>query len=206
MLMRKLFLSSYFKEVSHLFEDFVSEDLKGKTVTFIPTASLVEKFKFYVETGRKALKKMGLTIDELEISTATYEEISKKLQQNDYIYVSGGNTFFLLQELKRTGSDKIIIEQVNLGKLYIGESAGSVVVAPNIEFVKDIDNYQKAPDLNSFNSLGLVDFYVVPHYTNFPFKKVTRKVISKYEDDLLLQPISNAQAILVSDDIKVVTK
>lgn len=55
-------------------------------------------------------------IDELDISTATKEEISVILKGNDIIYISGGNTFYLLQELKRTGADKIIIEEVNAGK------------------------------------------------------------------------------------------
>lgn len=38
--MKKLFLSSSFTDVAALFSDF-EKDLAGKTVTFIPTASLV---------------------------------------------------------------------------------------------------------------------------------------------------------------------
>ena len=98
--MRKLFLCSSFKGVASIFEKFADEDLKGKTITFIPTASLTEAMKFYVGSGRKALLKLGLTIDELEVSQATAEEISRKIRGNDYIYITGGNTFFLLQELK----------------------------------------------------------------------------------------------------------
>jgi len=55
-------------------------------------------------------------------------EILDKLEKNDYIYISGGNTFFLLQELQRTGADKIISRQIEAGKLYIGESAGAIVL------------------------------------------------------------------------------
>ena len=106
--MKKIFLSSSFKDVSNLFEQF-EKNLIGKTVTFIPTASMVEKVVFYVKSGRKALEKLGLTIDELDISTASHEEITNKLTKNDYIYISGGNTFFLLQELRRSGADKILI-------------------------------------------------------------------------------------------------
>lgn len=100
--MKKLFLVSSFKDVVNIFTDF-EKDLSGKTVTFIPTASKVEKVIFYVNAGRKALEKIGLTVDELEISTATTDEISSKIKNNDFIYVTGGNTFYLLQELKRTG-------------------------------------------------------------------------------------------------------
>lgn len=205
--MKKLFLSSSFKDVAGILEKFVNEDLKGKIVTFIPTASIPESYKAYVGAGRKALEKLGLVIDELEISKSTAEEISSKLEQNDYIYISGGNTFYLLQELKRTVADKIITEQINSGKLYIGESAGSMVVSPDIEYAKGLDDCKKAPNLEKFSGLNIVDFYPLPHYTNFPFKKAVEKTIAKYEADLTLYPISNLQAILVNGtDIKVETK
>lgn len=195
--MKRLFLSSSFKDVAKVFAAFANEDLKGKTVTFIPTASIPEKVVFYVEAGKKALEKLGLTVDELEISTATPKDIANTLQKNDYIYISGGNTFFLLQELKRTGADKIITEQVNCGKLYIGESAGSIAASPTAEYAKGLDDVKKAPDLTSFDALHLSEFYPLPHHTNFPFKKAVEKIMAEYGAELNLCPISNSQAILV---------
>jgi Peptidase E len=197
--MKKMMLVSSFKDVASIFEKFAG-DVKGKTVTFIPTASVVEKVNFFVKSGRKAMEKMGLIVDELEVSTATAEEISNKLTKNDYIYITGGNTFFLLQELKKRGADKLIAEQIEFGKLYIGESAGSMVVAPNVEFAKGMDSIKKAPELDNTKSLGIVDFYPVPHYTNSPFKKAVEKIIATYGESITLMPISNHQAILIQDD------
>jgi Peptidase E len=193
--MKKLFLSSSFKDVASLLPDFTG-DFTGKTITFIPTASVVEKVSFFVNSGKKALEKMGLIVDVLEVSTASSEEIAQKLRQNDFIYITGGNTFFLLQELRKSGADKIISEQIALGKIYIGESAGAMVVAPNIEFAKAMDSTKKAPELTDFDGLGIVDFYPVPHYTNAPFKKAVEKIIDSYGESLALKPISNKQAIL----------
>lgn len=205
--MRKLFLSSSFKDVADIFVNFAQEEVKGKTVTFIPTASITEKVKFYVGSAKKAFTKMGLIVDELELTQATADEIIRKLQKNDYIYISGGNTFFLLQELKRKGADKIIAEQIELGKLYIGESAGSMVVSPNIEYVKVMDDPKAAPDLVTYSALNVIDFYPVPHHTNFPFAKAVEKIISTYGSELALYPISNSQAILVNgEDIKIENK
>jgi len=203
--MKKLFLASSFEDVANIFTDF-EKDLKGKTITFIPTASVVEKVVFYVDEGKKSLEKLGLTIDVLEISTATPNEISTKLKGNDFIYVTGGNTFFLLQELKRTGADKIIIEEVNAGKLYIGESAGAMVTSANIEYAKEMDSVKKAPYLTDFSALGLVEFYTVPHYTNAPFKKIAQKIVADYSTTLNLSPISNNDAILVeNNEVKTVS-
>ena len=197
--MKELFLSSSFKDVATIFADF-KQDLKGKTVTFIPTASIVEKVVFYVASGKKALEKLGLKVDILEISTAEPEEINTKLRNNDFIYVTGGNTFFLLQELKRTGADKIITEEVNTGKVYIGESAGAMITSPNVEYATAMDSVKKAPNLENFDALGLVPFYTVPHYTNFPFQKVAQKIVDTYSSVLPLSPISNHEALLVRDD------
>ena len=47
--MRNLFLASSFKDVADIFADF-EKDLNGKTVTFIPTASKVEKVSGFITT------------------------------------------------------------------------------------------------------------------------------------------------------------
>ena len=198
--MKKLFLTSSFADVAKRFPDFAGQELNGKTVAFISTASAVEAFKFYVRKARKSFKKLGIAIDELDVSIASKEEINKKLEDSDFIYVSGGNTFYLLQELKRTEADKVIIEQINKGKIYIGESAGSIILSPDIEYVEMVDDRTKAESLSSSTALGVVDFYPLPHHDNFPFKKIVEKIIVKYEAKLNLKPISNNQVITVSGD------
>ena len=197
--MKKLFLTSSFKDVYLIFKNF-QNDLNGKRVTFIPTASIVEDVVFYVKEGKKSLEKLGLIVDELEISTASTDEIERKIKNNDFIYVTGGNTFFLLQELKRTGADKLIISEVENGKVYIGESAGSIVTSNNIEYVEDMDNIEKAPNLKEYRGLGLINFYPIPHYNCFPFKKIVQNIINKYTSNINLMPISNKEVILVNGD------
>lgn len=199
--MKRLFLCSSFADVANLLIDLANEDLKGKIIAFIPTASLTESIRFYVKTGKKALEKVGMIVEEVEITQFSNEEISSILHKCDYIYITGGNTFFLLQELKRKGVDKIISEQVKSGKLYIGESAGAIIASPDTEYMKNVnfDPIKKAPELEDYSSLGLVDFYTIPHYGNFPFKKKGEKVIQLYNEKLQLIPISNKQAIFIED-------
>ena len=198
--MRNLFLTSSFADVSDLLPEFLNEAWEGKTVSFIPTASITEKVKFYVGLAKKAFKKLGIIVDELDISKASREEIASKLATNNYIYMSGGNTFYLLQELKQTGTDEIILDQVNKGKVYIGESAGSMIMSPSIEYVEMMDDKTQAESLKSYKALGIVDFYPVPHHTDFPFKDTVEKIIAEYDSKLDLRPISNKQVIDVKGD------
>ena len=73
--MKKLFLSSSFSDTAGIWRNINEDRCKGKTVTFIPTASTPEKVIFYVNSARKAFAKSGIIIDELDISTVPYEEI-----------------------------------------------------------------------------------------------------------------------------------
>ena len=200
--MKNLFLSSYFKDIAPLLKSFTNNTCEGKRIVFIPTAGILDKTPFYVTADKKALEKLGLLVDELEITKTPYEEIKAKIVTADYIFVSGGNTFFLLQELKRTGTDKLMIEHINKGKLYIGSSAGSAILSKDIEYLKFMDSSEAAPDLNNdFTSLGVVDFYIVPHCKNFPFRGIAKKTIKEYANRLDLRAISNTQVITIKDDI-----
>ena len=198
--MKKLFLSSSFDDVAHRLPAFIGDKLAGKVVSFIPTANVPQDYDGYVVSARAAFEALGLIIDELEVSTASASDIQSKLTQNDYIYVSGGNSFFLLQELKRTGADQLIIDQVNQGKLYIGESAGSIITSPDIAYISAMDSTKKAPELTSTQGLHLVDFYTLPHATNEPFEDDAQEIIAAYGDKIKLNPISNDQVISVLGD------
>ena len=203
--MKKLFLASYFTEVANLLPKFVGGDLAGKRVVFIPTAALPEKDAFYVDTDRASLQKLGLAVEELEISTASPETIKTIISNTDYIFVGGGNTFFLLQELKRKGVDKLIIEHIEKGKLYVSTSAGSALVQKDI-VVDDGDNPALAPDLNGdFTALSIIDFYLYMHYGHNYWGN-DDECIDKYYSKLELKRISDKQAVTIDGEkVKIVT-
>ena len=198
-MVKKLFLTSYFKEVAAFLPEFAGE-LHEKKIVFIPTASNVEKVNFFVNSGKKALENLGAIVDVLDLSTANEKEMKVKIADSEIIYVTGGNTFFLLQEMKRTGADILIKNAVNSGKIYIGESAGAIITAPNIEYISSMDSIKKAPNLSNYEALSIVDFYTVPHYLNSPFQKITSNIVEQYSTKLTLQPISNNEVVLVKDD------
>ncbi|MDO5095676.1 MAG: Type 1 glutamine amidotransferase-like domain-containing protein [Peptostreptococcaceae bacterium] len=124
----KLFLCSHFAEVGTLLKDEVA----GKNVVFVPTASIIEEYKEYVGTAHKLWEEMNANIIEVEISTTSVKEIEKVFEKADILYFTGGNTFFLIDWLRKTGTDQLIKKHLANGKLYVGESGGAIVCASEL--------------------------------------------------------------------------
>lgn len=196
---RKLFLASYFTQVADLLPSFAGEELAGKKVLFIPTAALHEEDPFYVSSDRAALQNLGLIVEDLDISGMTYEVVERSLSDTDCVFVGGGNTFYLLQELRRTGADKLIARHIESGKLYIGTSAGSAILQKDI-IADGTESLEIAPDLNGdYSALGIVDFYLYVHYGHNYYGD-DDECIAKYYNELDLIKISDKQAVTVDGE------
>jgi len=99
----KLFLCSHFSSVGSL----IKEEIENKKVAFIPTASLREGYTGYVGSARKLFKKLGAIVTEIDISTEAYSTIQSVFEDADVIYFTGGNSFFLIDQLRKTGTDEL---------------------------------------------------------------------------------------------------
>lgn len=196
--MKKLILVSMLCQVTDLIRS-IEPELAGKTVTYIPTAGIAEEIEGMIESETATLESLGLTVDVLDVSAASYESIVSILTKNDIIFVGGGNTFYLLQELRRSGADKILVQEVDKGKLYIGESAGAVIACPDIGYCSGMDSPEKAPELTDYTGLGLVDFYIVPHIDNEEMGEAAKKAVEEYHSRLDLEVITDKQVIQVED-------
>ena len=198
--MKNLFLCSYFAGVKDTFKDFMNNDTKGKKVLFIPTANIDEETKFLVDEAKGVFKNLGMEVEDLEISKLDEKAIKNKIEKANYLYVGGGNIFYLLQELKRKNLIDFIKNRVNFGMTYIGESAGAIITSKDIEYNYLMDDKTIAKDLKDYLGLNLVDFYVVPHLNEFPFEESAKQTVEKYKDKLNIIAINNSQAIIVKDE------
>ena len=188
-----LFLCSHFSKVGALLKDHIA----GKRVAFIPTASIHEGYTGYVGSARTVFKKLGAELTEIEISTANASDITQVFDTADIIYFTGGNSFFLIDQLRKTGTDTLLKQQLEKGKLFIGESAGAIVCAPELSYIEKMDEKPEGYSQSDDYGLNLIDFYVLPHYLTAPFKKVTATILKEFPD-LKICPINNHQAIMVN--------
>ena len=191
----KLFLCSHFSSVGSL----IKEEIENKKVAFIPTASLREGYTGYVGSARKLFKKLGAIVTEIDISTEAYSTIQSVFEDADVIYFTGGNSFFLMDQLRKTETDELLKKELANGKLMIGESAGAIICAPTIQYIEQMDEKPEDYSQEDNEGLDLIDFYVLPHYLTAPFKKITERIMAEFSD-LNICAINNHQAIIVNDE------
>ncbi|MDT2850039.1 Type 1 glutamine amidotransferase-like domain-containing protein [Vagococcus carniphilus] len=192
--MIQLFLTSSFADSYKQLEPFVNDSLENKTVAFFDTASQVEEYSEFKDEALALLEKLKMTVTIIDLNQPDFKE---QIKVSDIIFVAGGNTFYLLQELRRSGADQLIEEHINSGKLYIGESAGSIIMSPDIDYIKEMDEPEKAPQLKSTAAFNFVDIYPLPHMDNEYMKEAAQIILEKYQDKLLLHPLNDDEVILV---------
>lgn len=198
--MKQLFLCSYFAGVKNLFKQYASKKQLGKHVLFIPTAGNVEEYRGYIDEALQTFADLGFQVEVLDISACDRETAQAKIFQSKLLYVSGGNTFYLLLELKKKQLLSLIKEQVADGMVYVGESAGAIITAKDIDYNKIMDDKGVAAELHDTEALNEVDFYVLPHVGEEPFVESTQATLDTYGDQLNLLSLNNRQAVLVEDE------
>ena len=99
----KLILLSSNNEIIKIYLD------EGKKIGFIPTASELEENRWYMERDKAKLLEMGYILEDIEITKESIEEIKRKRENVDALFIAGGNAYYLLQQLKK----KNIIEIIN---------------------------------------------------------------------------------------------
>ncbi|WGE75427.1 Type 1 glutamine amidotransferase-like domain-containing protein [Actinobacillus equuli] len=195
----QLFLCSYFVGIVDIFKDQMQPKMNGKKVLFIPTAAKVEKYDGYVDEAQIAFEKLGLQVQILDISEASEDDIKREMGKAAILYVSGGNTFYLLSELKKKNLLPFIRSCIDLGMVYVGESAGAIIASQDVSYISIMDDVVFGDKLEDFSALDIVEFNVLPHYGEFPFKEATQEILDIYGKVLNLIPINNAEAIVVNN-------
>ncbi|MEO8582091.1 MAG: Type 1 glutamine amidotransferase-like domain-containing protein [Patescibacteria group bacterium] len=196
-----LILTSSNNFVTTDFLQYLPKQPHDLRLTFIPTAAEVEKGSLqWLKDDRQALVDVGYQVTDFTLTGKNQSEVKAVLDQTDFVFVSGGNTFFLLQEMRKSGFASLIQEFVNNGLIYGGSSAGSIVAGPDISLATELDDPLLAPELKEYKGLGLTDVVVFPHWGSEHFQKRYEKVMkSAYKKGLKIILLTDDQYVLVSD-------
>lgn len=174
-------------------------------VLYTDTAANPYEKKDFIDWDRNVLKEKNISYTEFNLANIPDNGAEKVLSDLftdvDVLIVSGGNTFYLLQEVLRTRFDKLIKRKITEGMWYVGTSAGAVIAGSIIEPVKYMDNPEKAPDLKTFTGLELVDFVIVPHMGQERYGTRLKQIVQECEEKkYAFIAITDEESILVEGD------
>ena len=180
------------KEVEVRFIELLNKPVEEINLIFIPTASRFEDELKYVEISRQELIHLGIkNIKTLQLDhQITKDEIDKA----DVIYVCGGNTFYLIQQIRQSGFDKLL---KSFQGLYVGVSAGSIVVGPNVEVSGPWD--ENDINLTDTTGMNIVNVALIPHYQRKE-KSIVDDLKAKANYEII--ELTDNQAVLVVDGEK----
>lgn len=146
----------------------VADQLKKKignlgNTLFIKTAAEVYPgYPDWLEADRQAVCSFSNNVTDYSFDQKIIKEVEADFEMADCIFLSGGNTFYLLDKIRKCGVEKLLLKVVK-NKIVIGSSAGSVVFCNNLEPIKYFDDPTVTDREDKFKGLGLFDFLIIPH-------------------------------------------
>lgn len=155
-----------FEECLPLHLDFVAWAGKSNPrLWYVPTATQDDEERCLL--GRRAFTELGCQVEVLRL---TQGDDPEAMRSADLVYVGGGNTKWMIEVWRKTGTDQVLRELAESGVPMGGVSAGAICWfrAGN----SDWPQYEGIPDVLTapVEGLGWYDLELCPHARDEPFR------------------------------------
>ncbi len=168
------------------------EDIKILVISYVQN----DDEQYYIDKSKKELIDLGFEkIQNLNLNEDFDIEV---LGDFEVIYICGGNTYLILDKLKKTDLFDFIKKQVEKGSVFVGVSAGSIIAGDNIE----IAGWGSEGDKNEINlqdlaGFSFTDVAIFPH-----FREELKIEVEEFKNKVNYRVIglTDNQAFLVIDN------
>lgn len=182
-----LFLTSSGLPNQEIIDHFISFAGNVKIVSLITTAS--DQFKernWNAIKLKKKFEQMGMEVTFVDIE---FEDPSI-LKSSDLIVIGGGNPYYLLYHLKRSGADKTLKTIIANGRPVMAVSAGFLVLMNDLRVVDVMTPEMNQIKLKDKRALGLIDEILIPHYDRFLKEgAINQRTIDQFEKESVFEVI-----------------
>ena len=163
----KLLLTSggiYNKAIGTALQEMVGKSVSEVKVGHIPMAANPEgNNKDWFIQQFVSLWRYGFNWIDIIDPSAAGVDWRARLAEVDVVFMSGGNTFHLLDQARKTGFGDWLRENIDK-KVYVGGSASTVLMTPDIT-IAGLPGFEdkNLPGLTDLTGLKFVDFEISPH-------------------------------------------
>ena len=137
----------------------------------------------------------------LKVDQRPDESEIRNALQSDIIYLAGGNTFYFLNHLRKSGMLPKLANYVKEGGVLTGLSAGALILTPTIKLAgaKNLDPDDNDVGLKDLQGMGLVDFEFAPHFSTSS-KMITALTNYSKKSPYPVYACSDGGGILIQDE------
>ena len=169
-------------EMTQTLSELVGKPLEQINVAVINEASAVEpgdkRWAFNEMQNLSHL--VGGEIDVINLLALDLPTIEERLAFADVIYVVGGMSDYLMTVFERTGFSELLRNNLLNEKVYVGASAGSMVLGRRI----NTDEYKKVyrkgeQDFGVSEYMALVEFSIFPHLNSVTWTRNRAEAIKE---------------------------
>ncbi|HSX15056.1 MAG TPA: Type 1 glutamine amidotransferase-like domain-containing protein [Candidatus Saccharimonadales bacterium] len=181
--------------IADALKSLINKPVESVKVGLIPTAQNFEPGnKDFFIAQLTNLQKHGFSWIDIVDPAADGIDWKSRLDPVDIVFVSGGNTFYLMEETRKSGLGDWLSKNIAT-KVYVGVSAGSIMATPSIAVAEIDDGDENAVGLTDLTGLSFVDFEVSPHTPEFVSVEANNEYATKIDRELYL--IDDESAIKV---------
>lgn len=124
----------------------------------------------YAQLAKQQLQGFGYI--DINFVDLTKKPDQKIITNSGLIYILGGNTFKLMDDINKSGFKEALISKIKVDGC-IGVSAGSIILGQSIATASIGDGDENNVGLTDLSGLKLLDFDVSPHYTKQDEDEIT---------------------------------
>ena len=177
----------------------IASDRNYKKAHIITTARPEKENAPWNKVTKEQLEEMGM-----HVSFVDFDRDETLAEDVDLIYVCGGNTFHVLHSIRNasTSIQKQIVAMCNRSGLYIGSSAGAVLVSPTIASAGEIHPDKNKDGVTDLTGLHFIDQHIVPHYDVSLDGEIAafRKKYNLHDDEIIV--LRDGEGLYVNNGVQ----
>lgn len=197
------------QSIADALRDLTDKSPAETKVGFITTAANVEEGNkdWYINQFINLQKFDYNWIDVVDPS-ASDVDWRTRLKVVDVVFVSGGNTFHLLNQYRETGFGEWLRGNIE-SKVYVGVSAGTIITTPSLDVCTIEPADPNLPGLTDLTGLSFVEFEIEPHCDDKRFNIIRKYAETKsnkiyaIDDQTAIKVTKNKVEIVSEGDWKV---
>ncbi len=162
--------------------------------------SIDTKSDFHVKhlgIAKEWYKTIGFTEENIHIYNLQTDKIPN-FDALDVLHIWGGNTFHYMKRINELGLEKEIREYIARDGLYLGSSAGAMIMCPDID--ENLTNDPNDSGLEYVKGFGLVDFYLLVHWDSRGDELHTSFIENSWKSGKKAIALTDNQAIHVNNE------